>query len=89
MCPACTASIPAPSLAIQLDMRIRANISKYYLGWTVCDEDDCGARTRMMGVYGRRCLGLVKEGCKGNIRLEVSHSHRSEAGSAFADSSVH
>ena len=57
-------------------MRIRANISKYYLGWTVCDEDDCGARTRMMGVYGRRCLGLAKEGCKGNIRLEVSRPFR-------------
>lgn len=26
----------------------------------------------MMGVYGRRCLGLVKDGCKGNVRLEVS-----------------
>lgn len=25
----------------------------------------------MMGVYGRRCLGLVKEGCRGNVRLEV------------------
>lgn len=25
----------------------------------------------MMGVYGKRCLGLVKEGCKGNVRLEV------------------
>jgi DNA polymerase alpha subunit A len=26
----------------------------------------------MMGVYGKRCLGLVKEGCKGSVRLEVS-----------------
>lgn len=25
----------------------------------------------MMGVYGKRCLGLVKEGCKGSVRLEV------------------
>jgi hypothetical protein len=25
----------------------------------------------MMGVYGKRCLGLVKEGCKGTVRLEV------------------
>jgi DNA polymerase alpha subunit A len=53
-------------------MKIRQHIAKYYLAWTVCDEDGCGARTRMMGVYGKRCLGLVKEGCKGNIRLEVS-----------------
>jgi hypothetical protein len=28
----------------------------------------------MMGVYGKRCLGLVKEGCKGSVRLEVSCS---------------
>jgi DNA polymerase alpha subunit A len=27
-----------------------------------------------MGVYGKRCLGLVKEGCKGSVRLEVSPS---------------
>lgn len=70
-CPACSATLTTPSLAIQLDMRIRAQISKYYLAWTVCDDDGCGARTRMMGVYGRRCLGLVKEGCKGSVRLEV------------------
>jgi len=31
----------------------------------------------MMGVYGKRCLGLVKEGCKGNVRLEVRLSYAS------------
>jgi DNA polymerase alpha subunit A len=72
VCPACSTAISTPSLAVQIDIKIRAHIAKYYLAWTVCDEDDCGARTRMMGVYGKRCLGLVKPGCKGNIRLEVS-----------------
>ena len=71
-CPACSTTMPVPSLAIQLELAVRNHISKYYLGWTVCDGEDCAARTRMMGVYGRRCLGLVKEGCKGTVRLEAS-----------------
>lgn len=25
----------------------------------------------MMSVYGRRCLGMVREGCKGTVKLEV------------------
>ena len=70
-CPACSATVPTPSLAVQLDLKVRAHIAKYYLAWTVCDDEACGARTRMMGVYGKRCLGLVKEGCKGSVRLEV------------------
>jgi hypothetical protein len=74
VCPACTTPLPTPSLAVQLDLKIRAHIAKYYLAWTVCDDEACGARTRMMGVYGKRCLGLVKEGCKGSVRLEVSSS---------------
>lgn len=72
VCPACTSVVPAPSIAVQLENAIRSHISRYYLGWTVCDGDDgCGARTRMMGVYGRRCLGMEREGCKGTVRLEV------------------
>jgi len=71
VCPACSTVIPTPSIAVQLENQIRVHISKYYLGYTVCDGEGCGARTRMMGVYGRRCLGLVKEGCKGTVRLEV------------------
>ncbi|ORY24867.1 hypothetical protein BCR39DRAFT_312260 [Naematelia encephala] len=74
VCPACSSVLPTASIAVQVENQIRAHISKYYLGWTVCDAEDCGARTRMMGVYGRRCLGLAKAGCKGTIRLEYTDS---------------
>lgn len=72
LCPACAAPVPSPSLLTQLETAVRGFISKYYLGWTVCDGEDCGARTRAMSVYGRRCLGFTKPGCKGVVHLEVS-----------------
>ncbi|RSH90080.1 DNA-directed DNA polymerase alpha catalytic subunit pol1 [Saitozyma podzolica] len=79
VCPACTSVVPAPSIAVQLENAIRSHISRYYLGWTVCDGDDgCGARTRMMGVYGRRCLGMEREGCKGTVRLEICDAFDAE-----------
>ncbi|WRT65216.1 uncharacterized protein IL334_002159 [Kwoniella shivajii] len=71
-CSACHAILHPASVSIQLENHIRSHISKYYLGWTVCDGGGCGARTRMMSVYGKRCLGLTKEGCKGNVKLEYS-----------------
>lgn len=74
VCSSCNGIVPTPSIAVQLETKIRAHISKYYLGYTICDGDACGARTRMMSVYGRRCLGLSKEGCKGTVRLEVGRS---------------
>lgn len=72
VCPSCSVPVPTPSFTIQLETAVRSFISQYYLGWGVCDGDDCGARTRAMSVYGRRCLGLAKPGCKGMVRLEVS-----------------
>jgi len=45
----------------------------------------------MMGVYGRRCLGLVKEGCKGTVKLEV-RAHivaSSRADSQYSDSMLY
>ena len=72
-CPACENPFPIASIAMQMENQIRKCVAKYYLGYTVCDGEGCGARTRMMGVYGRRCLGLVREGCKGTVRLEASH----------------
>lgn len=56
------------SLQMQLETQIREYISKYYEGWTICDDATCGNRTRMMGVYGRRCL---KQGCRGTVAFEV------------------
>lgn len=71
----------AVSIATQLELAIRAHISRYYLYWTVCDGssgngEGCGARTRNMSVYGKRCLGWEREGCKGIVRLEVRSHHQ-------------
>ncbi|KAK0238467.1 hypothetical protein EDD85DRAFT_904879 [Armillaria nabsnona] len=67
--PACQKSIPSGSLQLQLEAQIRGHISTYYEGWTVCDDTTCGNRTRMMGVYGRRCL---KQDCRGSVAFEYS-----------------
>ncbi|KAF8964941.1 hypothetical protein BDZ97DRAFT_1918642 [Flammula alnicola] len=64
--PACSKTI---SLQTQLEAQIRDFIAKYYEGWTVCDDPACDNRTRMMGVYGRRCL---RSGCKGKVTFEYS-----------------
>jgi DNA polymerase alpha subunit A len=71
-CLACSAALPPASITIQLENQIRAYISKYYLGWTLCDGEGCHARTRSMGVYGRRCLGFTRPGCKGTVSLEYT-----------------
>ncbi|SJL03302.1 related to POL1-DNA-directed DNA polymerase alpha, 180 KD subunit [Armillaria ostoyae] len=67
--PACQKPIPSGSLQLQLEAQIRRHISTYYEGWTVCDDTTCGNRTRMMGVYGRRCL---KQECRGSVAFEYS-----------------
>lgn len=56
------------SLVTQLDVQIRKIISHYYEGWLVCDDSSCAHRTRMMSVYGRRCLVA---GCRGQMHFEV------------------
>lgn len=71
-CPACSTAVPPASVTVQLETQIRAYIAQYYLGWTVCDGEDCGARTRAMGVYGRRCLGFNRPGCRGKVSLEYT-----------------
>lgn len=68
ICAGCEAPLSDISLRLQLENQIRQHISKYYEGWTVCDDPVCRNRTRMMGVYGRRCL---KPGCKGTVAFEV------------------
>lgn len=64
----CQRRIPVVSAAIQLENQIRAHISRFYEGWLVCDDQSCGTRTRMMSVYGRRCLS---QSCRGQMRFEV------------------
>ncbi|KDQ26754.1 hypothetical protein PLEOSDRAFT_1105655 [Pleurotus ostreatus PC15] len=68
-CPACSFTFSIPSLLCQLEHQIRAHISKYYEGWLVCDDPTCDNRTRMMSVYGKRCL---RSGCRGNVGFEYS-----------------
>ncbi|KAF8202326.1 hypothetical protein BJ912DRAFT_944501 [Pholiota molesta] len=68
-CPACSKTISPGSLQTQLETQIREFIAKYYEGWTLCDDPTCGNRTRMMGVYGRRCL---RSGCKGKVSFVYS-----------------
>ncbi|KAG6887799.1 hypothetical protein C0995_012659 [Termitomyces sp. Mi166 len=68
-CPACQKPISLGSLTMQLETQIRTLIARYYEGWTKCNDHTCGYRTRMMGVYGRRCLRL---GCQGTVAFEYS-----------------
>ncbi|CCA69546.1 related to POL1-DNA-directed DNA polymerase alpha, 180 KD subunit [Serendipita indica DSM 11827] len=67
----CAAPITAASLQTQLEVQIRAHIGRYYDGWMVCDDEVCGNRTRMMRVYGKRCL---REGCRGAMNPEYNDS---------------
>ncbi|KAG9309455.1 hypothetical protein JVU11DRAFT_10424 [Chiua virens] len=68
VCPACNRQLGRASLQTQLEVQIRACIERYYQGWTVCDDTTCGARTRSMSVYGRRC---VKPGCSGTVGIGI------------------
>ncbi|GAA5950464.1 hypothetical protein JCM10213_003586 [Rhodosporidiobolus nylandii] len=67
----CSSPLSVPSLAVQLDLQIRSFIAKFYEAWLVCDEQTCGNRTRMMSVYGKRCLN---GGCRGAMHFEYSDS---------------
>ncbi|GAA6009942.1 DNA-directed DNA polymerase alpha catalytic subunit POL1 [Rhodotorula paludigena] len=65
----CQAPLSTASLATQLDIQLRAFVTKFYQAWMVCDETTCGNRTRMMSVYGKRCLVA---GCRGAMHFEYS-----------------
>ncbi|TBU30600.1 DNA polymerase alpha catalytic subunit [Dichomitus squalens] len=69
VCPQCRAAVSVASVQTQLEVQIREHIAKYYESWTICDDATCGNRTRMMGVYGRRCL---RPGCRGTVAFEYS-----------------
>lgn len=72
-CPSCSAGFPLPSLAVQLELQLRAHIGRYYEAVLKCDDSSCATSTRAMGVYGRRCM--VRE-CKGRVHLEVRRQQR-------------
>ncbi|RUS21275.1 DNA polymerase family B-domain-containing protein [Endogone sp. FLAS-F59071] len=56
----CDGVLSVHSLQAQLLVAIRAHVRRYYDGWMVCDS--CESRTRMVSVYGKRCL---KPSCSG------------------------
>ncbi|KAF1983689.1 DNA polymeras-like protein alpha catalytic subunit [Aulographum hederae CBS 113979] len=68
----CAATIPNLSVAAQLESSIRQLTAQYYVGWLICDDPTCGARTRQMSVYGQRCLGPkgLGSGCRGRMAYE-------------------
>ena len=74
LCGSCNAVIPTLSAVAQVEHAIRAETTRYYDGWLVCDDSQCGNRTRQMSVYGTRCLGpkgLARD-CLGRMRYEYT-----------------
>ncbi|TIC20656.1 hypothetical protein E3Q13_00361 [Wallemia mellicola] len=56
VCQSCSNILPPGSVNIQLEMQLRQFIAKYYDANLVCNDQSCGNKTRMMSVYGKRCL---------------------------------
>lgn len=74
LCSGCGAVIPTLSIVAQVEHAVRKQTSRYYEGWLVCDDTQCGNRTRQMSVYGTRCLGpkgLARD-CLGRMRYEYT-----------------
>lgn len=74
VCRACGSVLSTLSIVAQVEQAIRRETSRYYEGWLVCDDSQCGNRTRQMSVYGTRCLGpkgLARD-CLGRMRYEYS-----------------
>ncbi|KAL1968603.1 hypothetical protein VTN77DRAFT_1813 [Rasamsonia byssochlamydoides] len=76
VCPnqSCAKPFSVVSIVAQVESQIRAQISRYYEGWLVCDDAACRNRTRQMSVYGHRCLGPRgrAEGCLGRMTYEYT-----------------
>ncbi|KAL4871845.1 hypothetical protein BDV12DRAFT_163242 [Aspergillus spectabilis] len=76
VCPnqTCGQQFSVLTIIAQLESQIRAQTSRYYEGWLVCDESTCGNRTRQISVYGHRCLGPRghAEGCLGRMSYEYT-----------------
>ncbi|KAL2872381.1 DNA-directed DNA polymerase alpha catalytic subunit POL1 [Aspergillus lucknowensis] len=72
--PSCAKQFSILTIVAQLESQIRAQTSKYYEGWLVCDDSACGNRTRQISVYGHRCLGPKghAEGCLGRMSYEYT-----------------
>ncbi|KAG1054455.1 hypothetical protein G6F43_003533 [Rhizopus delemar] len=68
-CVHCYQVIHYASLKAQLILNIRNYIDRYYQGWLLCDDPTCGNRTRMISVFGRRCLA---DECRGTMKREYT-----------------
>lgn len=55
------------SVSVQVELQLRAHISKYYEAVLGCS--DCGEKTRSMSVYGKRCV--ARPNCRGEMRVQV------------------
>ncbi|KAG5999048.1 hypothetical protein E4U52_000042 [Claviceps spartinae] len=74
LCSGCGTVISTLSVVAQVEHAVREQTSRYYEGWLVCDDSQCGNRTRNMSVYGARCLGpkgLARD-CLGRMRYEYT-----------------
>ncbi|KAK0471778.1 DNA polymerase alpha catalytic subunit [Armillaria novae-zelandiae] len=78
--PSCQKHIPSGSLQLQLEAQIRQHISTYYESWI--NDTTCCIWTRMMGVYGQRCL---KQECRGTVAFE----HAIKAGTGTSTEVYH
>lgn len=70
----CGKLVTVTSVVAQLEYQIRSLTTKYYDAWLVCDDTQCGNRTRQMSVYGKRCLGPKghASGCRGVMSYEYT-----------------
>lgn len=69
----CNQILQTISVVAQLESSIRQYLASYYAGYVVCDDPQCGNRTRQIAVYGSRCLGpkgLAKD-CLGKMHYEI------------------
>jgi DNA polymerase alpha subunit A len=74
-CPAsgCGKTLQNISIVAQLESSIRQLLASYYTGMLVCDDPQCGNRSRSISVYGSRCLGpkgLARD-CLGKMTYEI------------------
>lgn len=74
-CPSngCGKILQTISIVAQLESAIRQLLASYYAGYLICDDPQCGNRTRSISVYGHRCLGpkgLAKD-CLGKMQWET------------------
>ncbi|KAI5460009.1 putative DNA polymerase alpha catalytic subunit [Mariannaea sp. PMI_226] len=74
LCSSCGATISTISIVAQVEHAVRVETTRYYENGLVCDDSQCGNRTRQMSVYGSRCLGpkgLARD-CLGRMRYEYT-----------------